>query len=124
MTCGPYRPISLITYTARIESANTRASVSVAPALSPALKVDLAITGDLASVRKAEVTLKDWRGNLVRAEEVQLAGAADLKDIINWDLADKVQLWWPVGYGRQRLYTVDIYLMGEVSALCLLRCPC
>ena len=124
MTCGPYRPISLITYTARIESANTRASVSAAPALSPALKVDLAVTGDFAAVRKAEVTLKDWQGNLVQGERVQLAGAADLKDVINWDLADKVQLWWPVGYGRQRLYTVDICLMGEVSALCVLRCPC
>ena len=116
MTCGPYRPISLVTYTTRIESANTRASASVTPALSLGLKVDLAVMGDLANVRAAKVALKDWKGNLVRVEEVQLVGAAVLKDVINWDLTDEVELWWPVGYGRQRLYTVEIYLLGEVSA--------
>lgn len=119
MTCGPYRAISLITYTARIEAAKTCAVVSAAPALSPSFKVDLAIAGDASAVRGAKVVLSELDGTLVLEEKVQLSGDAHLKDIVSWDLEDKVQLWWPVGYGSPTLYDVDIALLGEVNDFCV-----
>ncbi|KAI0738846.1 glycoside hydrolase [Daedaleopsis nitida] len=117
MTCGPYRAISLITYTARIESANTRAAVSAAPALSPSLKVDVSVSGDVTAVKEVKVVLKELDGTVIQEQQVQQAasGAAPslFNDTVSWDLKDKVELWWPVGYGRQKLYTIDIFLLGE-----------
>ena len=116
MTCGPYRAISLLTYTARIEAANTRALVSAAPVLSPSLKVDLAVAGDASAVQSVKIVLTQLDGGVVREEKVSLGtGRADLKDVVAWDLEGKVQLWWPVGYGGQNLYNVEISLLGEVS---------
>ena len=116
MTCGPYRAISLLTYTARIEAANTRALVSAAPALSPSLKVDLAIAGDASAVWGVKVVLAQSDGAIIREEKVSLGlEHTDLKDVVAWDLEGKVQLWWPVGYGSQNLYNVEISLLGEVG---------
>ena len=119
MTCGPYRSISLITYAARIEAAKTRAIVSAAPALSPSFKVDLMVSGDVSVVRGVKVVLKELDGTVVLEEKVQLSGSATLKDVVSWDLGDKVQLWWPVGYGTPALYNVDIVLFGEVRDFCI-----
>ncbi len=110
MTCGPYRPISLITFNARIESVNTRAHISAAPALSPSLKVDITVGGDVSAVKGAKVVLKSLDGTVVREEKVQQVG----ENAVSWDLKDRVQLWWPVGYGSQNLYHVEISLLGDV----------
>lgn len=66
-------------------------------------------------VRGAKVVLRELDGTTVLEETVQLSGSANLKDIVSWDLRDKVQLWWPVGYGSQTMYEVEIALLGEVS---------
>ncbi|KAI1789937.1 glycoside hydrolase [Ganoderma leucocontextum] len=115
MTCGPYRAVSLVTYTARIEAAKTRAIVSAAPSLSPSFKVDLAISGDASVVRGVKVVLRELDGAVVREEKVQQSGSANLVDVVSWDLKDKVQLWWPVGYGSQTLYRVEISLLGSLT---------
>ena len=124
MTCGPYRAISLVTYTARIAAAKTHAIVSPAPALSPSFKLDLAVSRDAAVVRGAEIVLRQLDGFVVREEKVELDGRANLKDVVSWDLKDEVGLWWPVGYGSQTLYNVETALLGEVSRHCGLGLVC
>lgn len=116
MTAGPYRAISLVTYIARIESANTRATVSAAPELSPSLSVDLSLSGDVSAVKGVKVVLRGLDGAVLHEEQVQQTSAQSLlKDTVRWDLKDKVQPWWPVGYGKQNLYNVDISLLDNVS---------
>lgn len=116
MTCGPYRPIRLITYTARISSTRIYASVSAKPELKPQLSVEIDI--DSHSDEKytvngylhdhdAGVTIcaKDWPADGTR---VDLLGLMDRAN-------EEVELWWPVGYGRQMLYELELELLHPVS---------
>lgn len=119
MTCGPYRPVKLITYTARIVDLNTRATVS--SELSASLKIDASFLGDVSAIKGITAILKDSAGNIIKESEnaLILDKANDgKKDIISWDLGkDTVKLWWPVGYGSQELYTLEVLLIGEASPL-------
>jgi beta-mannosidase len=125
MTAGPYRPITLHTYTARIADAHVRAHVD--HALRPALGLHLLLRGAAAAVASVRVALHDSKGETVREEEVDVrarvaAGQSanadaevELRDVIQWDLAGAVELWWPAGSGAQPLYDVQITLLAAVS---------
>ncbi|KAG9123469.1 hypothetical protein FRC07_014899, partial [Ceratobasidium sp. 392] len=103
MTVGPYRPIHLHTYKTRISDVHAKASVSSVPALSPSLEVIPTLAGNTSDVVKMEVTLRDSDGSAVRAEIFSHASK------IEWKFKDgEVALWWPVVYGKQPLYTVEI----------------
>ncbi|EED80557.1 hypothetical protein POSPLDRAFT_128099 [Postia placenta Mad-698-R] len=123
MTCGPYRPISLITYTARLSDVHPRVSVSSGPALLPSLKLNLTIAGRVSAAQAAHVVLKDTDGGFVVREahiplsitEPRDGDVVEVTDIVSWDLDTVVELWWPVGYGKQKLYTLEVVLLGQQS---------
>ena len=121
MTCGPYRPIKLISYNVRIDSVHARARVSPAPELAPSLVVDATLSGDLSLFHTVAIMLRDRTGGLLRMEQVALAGdvnrtsAQDFQGIVNWSLGDIVKLWWPVGYGAQELYDVEVSILDKVG---------
>jgi beta-mannosidase len=122
LTCGPYRPITLKTYTARIADVHTRASVSFnndTGAFLPVLKLDVALEGSFPAglTQSLLVTLKDTQGNEIRNQQLPLQGDSDelLKDAVVWKLGNNgVNLWWPVGYGEQNLYDVEVILLSQV----------
>ncbi|KAI8986300.1 glycoside hydrolase [Trametes punicea] len=124
MTCGPYRPIKLLSYQARIESINTHAMVSPAPDLARALKVDLTLTGILSMVDSAKVVLKNRHGAVLREGQVtpqydQSSGRQiqEHAGIVSWELKESVQLWWPVSYGSQELYDVEVSISTKDGIL-------
>ena len=116
LTVGPYRPISLVKYTARISDFYPRAVVS--GSLVPSLSIDLAVRGASKSVSNVNIVLRTLSG-IVKEQTInssQLFPQADaLAELISWSFKKhEVRLWWPTGYGTQQLYEVEVTLLGEV----------
>ncbi len=119
MTCGPYRPIKLRAYTARIASVHTHALVSPAPELAATLKVDANLAGDVWLARYLRVTVLDGTRVLDTffEEYDNPPGEYDitLEGIVDSDFSQQVQPWWPVGYGEHPLYDVVVELLSDVG---------
>lgn len=111
LTVGPWRPIYLHTYTSYISS--HRISSTISPDFSETT-LATAFTITPAANVIARVTLKTSQAT-IRQGETASEGTGDLKWRIKIGQAeDEVQLWWPVGYGKQVLYTVEIEIADEV----------
>jgi len=103
-TCGPWRPIRLETYQARIAD----------------LRIDYGLDAKLASA-SGQLTAK-VEGSGARSvafevrmgEEVAFERSVDVRgDAATVDFAvDRVRLWYPHGYGEQPLYTVTATLLS------------
>ena len=128
MTCGPYRPISLITYTTRLSSIYPQAIVEIDSdgGLQPALHLDATLAGELHEPRRLRCVLRTSGSSQVMfSDSVEIAphiaqnnGSSShellLPDLLHWELKDKVALWWPTGYGEQTLYDLDVTLLSTV----------
>ncbi|KAJ6579656.1 glycoside hydrolase [Mycena vulgaris] len=110
MTCGPYRPITLKTYTACLSEVQTHALLSDENA--PSLKIDVTLEGTLdpTLVASLRVVLSDADKSILKSQDVPVAGSTNT-GVVSWDLAGTVEPWWPVGYGAQSLYTVTVLLL-------------
>ncbi|KAK6078935.1 Beta-mannosidase B 2 [Seiridium cupressi] len=100
LTCGPWRPISLEIYEARIS--DLWCDVDVVDSLKTAtVKINTAIEGSPAKVR-FDVSLNNQS---LASQEVE---GADATFTIN-----DPELWYPVRYGNQPLYTIKATLLSD-----------
>ncbi|KAK9802298.1 putative Beta-mannosidase [Seiridium cardinale] len=100
LTCGPWRPISLEIYEARIS--DLWCDVDVLDSLKTAtVKINTAIEGSPAKVR-FDVSLNNQS---LASQEVE---GADATFTIN-----DPELWYPVRYGKQPLYTIKATLLSD-----------
>ncbi|EIW81506.1 glycoside hydrolase family 2 protein [Coniophora puteana RWD-64-598 SS2] len=152
MTCGPYRPITLISYTTRIKNVYARAYTQLVASpnaseptqfVYPAsLIVDISLQGlaNSSKAPRARVTLKDAvQGGVIRQDVVSLTKRESMRprsdgendedafvfvEALTWSFdtsssdmgVGKVELWWPVGYGKQNLYDVQVELLDGADA--------
>ena len=134
MTCGPYRPIKLITYRSRLSSVHARALVS--QDLTCRFKLDITLAGDLHTLAsyKIRCLLKPSTSGVQYQSEptpirdetrrfgtleygtIPFVGDFEIKTVIDWDLQEDVQLWWPTGYGSQSMYDVQVPLISPVHS--------
>lgn len=106
-------PVHLETYTYRLENIRIDTTLS-APEYT---KASLSATFDISpkapsSDYTIKAVLKTKDGKKVVKSMTQSAGEKSLK----WDLRDgEVEAWWPVHYGKQPLYDLEISLLDKVS---------
>ena len=112
MTVGPWKPIKLETYTVRIADVDVRARV--AEDLSATLDVSFTLTREDHSI--ASVSLKSADGSLVAGQNSVRIAQSGAKATFKLS-AGSYDLWYPVGYGKQPLYTVEIAVADQVRFL-------
>lgn len=118
MTVGPWKPITLMTYTTRIAEVDVRTDVSDnLDALTLAAEVTLSssFTGVI------EVQVKSPTGEAVASDRLTVSNSKIAKYEKSFGRGD-VDLWFPVGYGKQSLYSLHLTLLDEVSKFMTLFC--
>ncbi|KAI0263626.1 beta-mannosidase [Gloeopeniophorella convolvens] len=102
---GPWRPVHLHTYHTRI--ADLWAAARVNAQLEPVLSVKFTLDAPGA----ARVLVKDAAGTAVRGQRDFARGNAGEVQFAFGE--DEVELWYPVGYGKQPLYTIEVQAVDD-----------
>lgn len=111
MTVGPWKPISLETYVARIVDLDVRNYVS------EDLSASLDVTFSLSTQENgtALVNLKSPDGVLVAGQSNIKINTTDAKAHFSLS-SGTFDLWYPVRYGKQPLYTVEVQVADSVNS--------
>jgi len=110
MTVGPWKPISLEIYESRIVELDIRSQIS--EALDVKLTAMCTFSEKLPSY--ASFVLRKPDGSVeVSANKILVSGGHASVDF-EWQ-AGQLQLWYPVGYGSQPLYAIEVELTDQVS---------
>lgn len=112
MTVGPWKDVSLHSYGARISE----------------FRVDTSVSGDLAAATDVKFEVSDTVGSYKASVRVNkpdgalIIGASDITVKNGVGEAHfsgspgTFDLWYPVGYGKQPIYTVELSIADAVSA--------
>ncbi|CAL1701079.1 unnamed protein product [Somion occarium] len=107
MTVGPWKPIYLETYNARISDIDIRIDI---PGNLTA-HVDVQFTLDPPTKAKASVTIKKPNGNvLIGGTNIPVTDSGVAKFKLSRGVYDA---WYPVGYGGQPIHAVEIEIADE-----------
>ena len=109
MTAGPWKPIRLETYATRI------ADLDVRPRVDEKLSatVDIAFALSKAGAHMANVSIKDPEGKVVIGQ-TNIPVSSEQAEA-HFKLSPGVfDLWYPVGYGKQPIYSVVIQITDKV----------
>ncbi|TBU32964.1 glycoside hydrolase family 2 protein [Dichomitus squalens] len=108
MTVGPWKPIRLETYTTRI------ADLDVRPRVNEQLgaTVDIAFELSTNDHSIASVSVNDPDGKLVIGQNA-IAIQSQRAEAHFKLSAGTFELWYPVGYGKQPIYTVDLKITDK-----------
>ncbi len=111
VTAGPWRPIYLEAYDARIEDVDTRIEVSDdlrRAILTPHISLDGVQAG-----KSVQVTLVDPAGQPVKSERLSPDGQTASTTFS----VDNPSLWYPNGYGQQPRYRLEVTLLSGDTVL-------
>lgn len=124
MACGFLHSPLLRSYKARLIDVAPHALVSPAPDLKPSFRLDVSLAGTLSIVKALRCVISDTKTReIVLDEQVEFTSEVghDLQGVVDCgDLSaaqHPVKLWWPVGYGTQEMYEVEVHLLDEVGSL-------
>ena len=109
MTVGPWKPISLETYQLRISEVDIRTSVSE----KLDAKVDVHVFLSAARPAVASVQLRGPDGAVLIGQSAMKTTETPFEAHFALS-AGTFELWYPVGYGKQPIYTVDITIADNM----------
>ncbi len=112
MTVGPWKPIRLETYATRIVDLDVRPRVDEKLCAA----VDIAFELSKSDHSIATVSVIDPDGKLVIGQS-DLAIQSERAEAHFKLSAGAFDLWFPVGYGKQPIYTVEIKIADKVRAV-------
>ncbi|GFZ45160.1 Beta-mannosidase B [Saitozyma sp. JCM 24511] len=109
MTVGPWRPISLETYSHRLENVRIDSDLLSPSYTTGTLTASFDVSPSLPSSggHKVQAVLRDQAGKTVK-EQTLVFG----KDKLDWKL-DDVEGWYPRNYGNQPLYQLELTLQDK-----------
>lgn len=102
----------LESYRCRLDDVRIDTKLSGKDLSEASLTIDITPTS-YASVDSlsAQITLKDDQGRTIRTASRGLREGP-----LEWTFkSGEVSLWWPIGYGSQPLYSVEVILLDKVS---------
>lgn len=109
MTIGPWKPIKLHTYDVYLADVDIR--ILVSESLDAKVSVDMLLSEKISG--SASIILKDPQGDDVTEKKIEIEfgnGRAEFEFS-----SGELQLWYPVRYGSQPLYSVAIVVSDAVS---------
>lgn len=109
MKTGPWKPIALETYSARISEIDIR--VAIDDALTAKLDVFFAVAGPAQPLTAGVQILQPNNALIIGASNVRVQGGAKTCEFALSKGA--YEPWYPVGYGQQPLYTAEITILDE-----------
>ncbi|TRM61591.1 glycoside hydrolase family 2 protein [Schizophyllum amplum] len=112
ITVGPWKSVFLHSYDIRIADLHVRSAVD--ENLNVAMTASFRVAG-YASPFTANLALKDSSGAIIVSSDVPVE--SDTGEVQFSFEVGQIQLWYPVGYGAQPLYTVELELHGPNSDL-------
>jgi beta-mannosidase len=109
MTTGPWKPIRLEGYKTRITDVDAR--VDILESLDVNVNVTIQLSEQLSAPGK--VTIYKPNGQIQDSKSATMFGG---KGVVEFSFAkDAIELWYPVGYGKQPLYTLEVLIGNEVQ---------
>ncbi|KAI0073012.1 glycoside hydrolase [Panus rudis PR-1116 ss-1] len=119
--CANTGPISLTTYTIRLNDVHVHTEVTPISGSNSTLTIDVALEGNCAIAQSIQCTILDSTGRIIRDTEsaidpsVCAGNNVVLRGIASFVLKtdSDIKLWWPAGYGDQIMYDVNIKLWGK-----------
>lgn len=112
MTVGPWKPIRLETYSTRISDLDIR--IDITEDLAAVINVAFTLTSSDKCVASVQIK-KPNGGLLIGGSNIPVTTGSKQTEFKC--SAGTYDLWWPVGYGAQPLYTVEVKIADEVSNL-------
>ncbi|KAG2042900.1 glycoside hydrolase family 2 protein [Suillus americanus] len=106
MTIGPWKAITLHTYNVHFTDVDVRSDVS--EALDVGITVDLTLS-EKAPGGLASVALKNAQNSAILAESNIKVDSGSARAEFRFS-PGVLELWYPVGFGKQPLYTVEVII--------------
>lgn len=120
MTVGPWRPIYLHAYHTRISDLHTSALVD--ESLDADLIVRIALSPS-ETWTTAEVSLKEPAGSessIISSQSNITLNNGAARIVFHFEKGE-VKLWYPVGYGEQPLYEVQVRIYDDVRSFSIVK---
>lgn len=109
MTAGPWRPVQLHSYATHINDLRVSSNVNS----DLAVDLDISVSLDAPFSGTADIVLLDSSSNVVVKENDLKLENGNAKAHFHLKKGD-VELWYPVGYGKQPIYSVRVEVKNTV----------